>query len=403
MAFTVVVALLSSLIVSVFLVPVLASRLFPIYTREERPIGNRALRSLDRGIERALKGINGGYRKAVGWCLGHRAVVIILSAAALAASLVCLPKLGIMMMPPSGETSIILNMSLPEGTALWKTDEMMQQWMYIAENGLPESERSNIIVTSGSAGGFGDSSGTNSGVLEITLPPAGNRTMSDDEIKEELRSRFGLFPDAVFSFTSTDMAKAMSGSSDVSLNFAGDNIDELAETTEEFMRLVKEEVPEVLECKSSHVDALPELRLVLDRARCFDLGLDTRTVAFELRSQIAGVTATTLSLGDEHYDVVLQLRQEDRDSVPDVDKLFVSSNSGARIPFSSFGTVERDKGPVSLYRENRAKTISVSGEIASGAVVSSVQKKLETLVSERMVLPGGVSFSTGGQMEMFST
>ena len=402
MAFTVVVALVASLAVSILLVPVLASKVFPIYTRKEKPIRNRALRALDSGMEKSMDGFTAGYRKAVGWCLNHKAVIVILSLLLLAASVIQIPRLGLVMVPPSGETSIILNVNLPEGTALESTEEVMRQWQYIAETEIPSEERKSLIITSGAGGGMGSSGGSQTGSIEIALPALENRLMSDSEIKNILRSHFEMFPDAVFSFSTTDQARMMTGSSDVSINFEGDNLDDLVNSTEELMELVKEEIPEVLEFTSSHSNALPELELVLDRARLFDLGLNTQTIAYELRSQIAGVTATTMTLKGETYDVVLQLREEDRDSAFDINKIFITTNTGAKIPFSSFGEVKKTTGPVSIYRRDRVKTITLSGDIAPGAAANFVQREIEALVSDQMVLPEGVSISTGGQMEMIN-
>lgn len=402
MAFTIVVALLASLAVSVLLVPVLASKVFPIYTREEKPIKNRALKALDTSMDRSMDRFVNGYRRAVGWCLNHKTVIVILSVVLLGASVIQIPKLGLVMIPNSGETSIILDVGLPEGTALESTEETMLQWQYIAETGIPAEERDNIIVTSGSGGGMGSSGGSHTGTLEISLPAIEDRTMSDNEIKEILRSHFEMFPDAVITFSTTDQARMMTGSSDVSINFHGDNLDELVGVSEELIALVKTEIPEVLEFSSSHSNALPELELELDRAKLFDLGLNTATIASELRAQIAGTTATTMTLDSETYDVVLQLREEDRDSTFDIDKIFLTAATGAKVPFSSFGEVKKTTGPVSIYREDRVKTITLSGDIASGAVANFVQQQIETLVDEKMILPDSVSTSTGGQMEMIA-
>ncbi|MDC7225717.1 MAG: efflux RND transporter permease subunit [Spirochaetales bacterium] len=402
MAFTIVVALLASLAVSVLLVPVLASKVFPIYTREEKPIKSRALMSLDSSLDKSNTRFTNGYRKAVGWCLNHKIIIVAVSLILLAGSIVQLPQLGLIMVPPSGETSIILDVTLPEGTALKSTEEAMLQWQYIAESEIPESERQNIVVTSGAAGGMGTSGGSHTGTLEISLPAAENRTMTDTDIKEILRSYFELFPDATISFSTTDQARMMTGSSDVSINFHGNDLDDLVKVSNELTALVKAEIPEVLEITSSHSNALPELELELDRQKLFDLGLNTATIANELRAQIAGTTATTMTLDGETYDVVLQLREEDRDSTFDIDKIFVTTATGAKVPFSNFGEVKKTTGPMSIYREDRVKTITLSGDIAPGSAANFVQGQIESLVDEKLVLPEGVTTSTGGQMEMIA-
>ncbi len=402
MAFTIVVALLASLAVSIFLVPVLASKVFPISTRAEKPIKNRLLRGLDKGLEKSMDGFTGTYRKMVGWCLKHKILVVLFSVVLLVAAALQIPGLGLIMIPNAGETAIILDVRMPEGTTLEVTEEVMLQLQTIAVEGIPATDRENIIITSGSGGGLGTSNGSHIGSLEITLPTSEQRSMTDDELRALFRSYFDMFPDADLSFGTTDQARMMTGSSDVSIRVQGNNLDEVVEVSEALRELVETEIPEVLEFTSSQSNALPELKLVLDRQRLYDLGLNTQTIAYELRSQIAGVTATTYTVGGETYDVVLQLREEDRDSYFDINKLLITNNTGQKIPFSSFGEVKKTTGPVSIYREDRVKSITLSGDIAVGAKASFVQAEIEELAEEKIVLPEGVNFATGGQMEMIA-
>lgn len=404
MAFTIILALLSSLAVSIFLVPVLASKVFPVTTREEKPIKNKFLRNLDIRLEKSMDMVINGYRKAVGWSLKHKAVIILISVALLVVSVLQIPGLGLIMIPNAGETSILVNVSLPEGTTLDVTEEVMLQWQSIALEGIPESDRINIIVSSGSGGEMAMVGGSSShvGSLEVALPASENRTMTDDEIRNLFRKYFELFPDALISFGTTDQARMMTGNGDVSINVQGNDMDKVIEVSEAFMAMVKAEIPEVLEFTSSQSNALPELELVLDRQRLYDLGLNTQAIAYELRSQIAGITATTYTLDGEVYDVVLQLREEDRNSYFDIDKLFITSSTGQKIPFSSFGEAKKTTGPVSIYREDRVRTITLSGNIKPEAKASFVQKDIVALAENQLVLPAGISISTGGQMEMIA-
>jgi HAE1 family hydrophobic/amphiphilic exporter-1 len=402
MAFTIIVALVASLAVSILLVPVLSSKVFPIYTRQEKPIKNKALKALDFKMEVGINHLVSGYQKAIDWSLRHKIVVVSIAIGLLVVSIAEIPRLGLVMMPNSGETSIVLDVTLPEGTSLSATEETMYQWQTIAENEIPSSEQNNIIVTAGLSGGIGSSGGTNTGTIEISLPAIEKRTMSDEDIKNTFRSHFDMFPDAEFAFSTTDQSRLLTGSNDVSIDFHGNNLEDLVSSTEEFMNKVKAQIPEVIELSSSQSNALPQLELVLNRAKLFSLGLNTVTIANELRSQIAGVTATTMALNGETYDVVLQLREQDRNSINELNKIFVTTASGTKIPFSSFGEVKKTTGPVSIYRENREKTITISGDIQQDAIASVIQNKMQNLLDNEMVLPEGVITTAGGQMNMIS-
>jgi hydrophobic/amphiphilic exporter-1 (mainly G- bacteria), HAE1 family len=402
MAFTIILALISSLAVSILLVPVLASKVLPITTREEKPIKNKSLRKIDELMEKSMNRFIMAYRNAVGWSLKHKSVVVVLSVLLLAVSILQLPGLGLIMIPDAGETSILLEVKLPEGTTLEMTEEVMLQWQIIAEQGIPESDRENIIVSSGTSAGMGSTGGSHIGTLEVALSSSDKRSMNDDAIRNLFRSWFEMFPDADISFTTTDKGKMMGGSSDVSINIQGNSLEKISDVSENLMYLVETEISEILEFTSSQSNALPELELVLNRERLYDLGLNTQSIAYELRSQIAGLTATTYNLDGETYDVVLQLREEDRNSSLDINELYITNSTGEKIPFSSFGEVKKTTGPVSIYREDRVKTIKLSGDIVPGAKAGAVQKQIEELAEAKLVLPEGVTLSTGGQIAMIA-
>jgi HAE1 family hydrophobic/amphiphilic exporter-1 len=397
MAFTVIVALLSSLLIALVLVPVMAYKVFPFTTRKDKPLKNRLLASMDKRIQRDLDSMKNGYRKAVGWCLKHRIIVVLTAVLLLAASIAVIPAIGLVMLPPSGETSIVLNVNMPVGTSLDITEEVMLQWQSIVESSVPEM--SNLTVSAGSANMFG---GSNSyeGRIEIAMPPASMRDITDEEVKNILRQYFDMFPDADFSFTTTDMAMQMTGG-DISFSVKGKDMKDLMDTSETIMDLIRRKVPDILEVTSDQADSLPQLNLVLNRQKLYDLGLNTASIAAEIRSQIAGTTATTFEKDGNKLDVILQLREEDRDSTIDINKIFVTSSmTGSKIPFSSFGEVVKSSSPVTITRIDRARTITITADAVPGAKINLLQQDIEKLIEESIVLPDGIVIDNSGQFEM---
>ncbi len=397
MAFTVIVALLSSLVIALVLVPVLAYKVFPFTTRKEKPLKSAFMTRLDGSIQRGLDSFQNGYRRAVGWCLRHRVLVILFAVLLLAASIVAIPGIGLIMMPGTGETSILLDVTLPVGTAVEVTEQVMLQWQSIVEATIPE--RTNLTVSAGAMNNFGTSE-TYKGRITIALPPATKRQITDEEIKDILRQYFDMFPDAEFAFTTTDMAAMMTGA-DVSVSVKGKDMDDLNRVTEDIMELIRKEVPEIQEVTSDQASALPQLNLVLDRQKLFALGLNTAAIASEIRSQVAGTTATSYETGGEEIDVILQLREEDRNSQIDLEKIFVTSTiTGEKIPFSSFGSVEKGTSPVTITRIDRARTITINGDAAPGAAINLLQNRVDELIAEKIVLPDGIRIDNTGQFEM---
>jgi HAE1 family hydrophobic/amphiphilic exporter-1 len=97
--FTVGISLVSSLFVAIFLVPVLASTWLPLSSRMQKPLKNRLLAGLDKGIGGAIDTTTKGYKHLLSAALNHRLAVIILVVAAFAGSILALTKLPLTLMP----------------------------------------------------------------------------------------------------------------------------------------------------------------------------------------------------------------------------------------------------------------------------------------------------------------
>ncbi|MDC7219498.1 MAG: efflux RND transporter permease subunit [Spirochaetales bacterium] len=399
MAFTIIVALVSSLLIALVLVPVLAYQVFPISTRKENPLKNPLAIAIDRGIQNALDSIKNGYRRAVSWSLKHRILVILFTIFLLIASVLALPSIGMELIPGSGETSILLEVKLPAGTAVEVTEEVMLQWQSIVEMAVPEYE--NLIISAGAMSMFGTQE-SYIGTIEIVLAPAAEREMEDEEIKDILRQYYDMFPDASFEFTTTDMGAQMSGA-DVTFELKGEDMDQLTETADAIVTFIDKNFPDIQEVYNDQADALPQIELVLDRQKLYNLGLNTATIAAEVRYQIAGNEATTFEVNGNELDVVLQLREEDRNSTLDLDKIFVTSAlTGQKIPFSSFGEIKKTTSPIHIVRMDRARTITIEANAKPGAKVNILQDEVEAAVRENIFLPEGVSLNRAGQAEMMA-
>ncbi|MDC7222433.1 MAG: efflux RND transporter permease subunit [Spirochaetales bacterium] len=397
MAFTIIVALVSSLVIALVLVPVLAYKVFPISTRKDNPLKNPLAIAVDGGIQKGLDGLKNGYRRAVGWCLKHRILVILFTLFLLIASVMALPSIGMELIPGTGETSILLDVELPAGTAQEITEEVMLQWQTIVEMAVPEYE--NLIISAGAMSMIGTQE-SYKGQIEIVLAPAAERELEDEEIKEILRQYYDMFPDAKFNFTTTDMAAQMSGG-DITFELKGESMADLTSTADAIVDLMRKDFPQIKEASNDQAESLPQIELVLNRQKLYSLGLNTATIASEMRNQIAGNTATTFDVDGNELDVILQLREEDRDNTLDLDKIFVTSTTtGQKIPFSSFGEIKETTSPVTITRQDRSRTVTIEANAVPGAKINLLQEEVEAKIRQEIYLPEGVTLEQAGQAEM---
>ena len=392
--FTVAMSLAASLAVALFLVPILASRYLPLQTRAQKPLKNRTLIAADTAIESALTRLTAGYTRLLAAAVKHRVVTILLVCAAFIGSVLAIPKLGIEMMPDMNDGTVTLEVELPLGTRYEDTRALMLQLQEIAIAEINGAK--NIIANVGVSGEFFSSEATYKGELVVTLDLENPAADSSGEAKRKLRARFADFPNAALSF-SAGMAEQMAGGADIDIALRIDDIDAGLATAREIAALLKERVPELGEAAIDMNEGLPQIEVVIDRQRAYNLGLSVSAVANEIAAAMNGLTATSFRAEGSEYSVVLELREEDRSKLPDLKRLFAASSSGSLVPLANFCRLEKGLGPVDVKRENQARVIHITGSIAGGARVGDVEAKIKKEIAENIILGSGMSVSYEGQ------
>ncbi len=392
LAFTVIIALLSSLAVAVFLVPVLASHFLKIHTRKERPLTQPVLKALDRLLERALERLGRLYRRLLAAALARPWAAAAFAAVLLTVSIVQIPKLGLSFTPPQPAESVTLEAEQPLGRSLEATKDLMEEIEVLARQNLEEGAYEALIRTSGS-------SGSHTGQLKVVLPDLGKRPMDEDEVKAALRRIFPLYPEVIFTLGQGGMSGPVGGGG-FSMTVRGDSLEGLMAYGQDLLELVKGEIPEIQDPVLDVRTGRPQWDIVLDRSRLSDLGLNVQAAAAEIRNQMAGTTATSITDEDgETLDVVVELQDTDKGDIPDLQKLFVRNPQGRQIPVASFASIEQNEGPEAVAHTDQQRSVTLSGQLAPGVGANFAVAAVEKAVAEELPAGPGMSLEFGGEME----
>ncbi|MFW5695085.1 MAG: efflux RND transporter permease subunit [Alkalispirochaeta sp.] len=398
LAFTVVISLLSSLAVAVFLIPVLTSHYLPIYSRKQRPLRG-ILRRVDDGMARMFTNLDNGYKRSLAFSLRHKWIVIVLVLAAFGGSLFMIPMTGFEFTPEQEEDSVTLDVEMPIGTRLEVTRSVLQRLEAIAVSEIPAYE--DVIVQAGERSFFGlGAADTSQGSLTIILPSFEEREMSAREVQELLRGYFDNFPGAVFSFGGGGGPGGGGfNASPVEITLRSDDRDLMRETGDRIIELIEDEVPEATEPQMNLSEGLPQVEIVIDRQKAYQLGLNVQTVGQEVRANIDGVTAGRYRTGGNEYDILLLLEERGRDQIPDLDKIVINNQFGQQIPLSSFVSLERSTGPVSITREDQSRTLTITAGLASGETINVVMPEIQRLIQEEIPSSEELIITYGGDFE----
>ena len=389
---TVAISLASSLLVAIFLVPVLASKYLPLYTRAQKPLRNKLLAKIDTSIENGIQSLTAAYTRLLSKAVKHRLITTTLVIATFLGSVAALSRMNIVMTPAMNEDSFTLNVELPLGTVYEDVKATMLQLQEIAINEIRGIRSIVTNIDQSAQGGLFGGSGQGSIAVTLDLDMPGAET--SEQAMNRLRAHFGYFPGAEFSF---GQGMGGMGGSDIELVLWINDIEQGMATAREIRDLIEARVPELVELSIDMTEGLPQVEVVIDRTRAYNLGLSVGAIAAEISAAMSGRTATTFRYGGNEYDVVLEFREEDRERLSDMGRILVASNTGHLIPVSNFASFERGYGPVSISRQNQSRVIRITGTLVEGASAHAVEQRIRGILDAEVMLPDGISLSYAGQ------
>ena len=385
--FTIVIALVCSLFVAIFLVPVLAGHFLPLTNRNEKPVKSAVFKFLYGTFERAQKAIEKVYGWGLKKALNHRIATICVCMTALVISLMFVPTLRIQMMTGGHDDSVTVKMVLPVGTSLEETTDIVQQFEKIV---MDEIKGIKNVITSIGSGSRNATSYT--GQIQIQLPPSDRQIDNDQTIQKKLRAHFGDFTDVEFSF-GQGRRQQMTGA-DIDIVIRSQSLSKAMDVARQVSD-VMEKMSEVGEPTVDTEDGLPQIQIEVDRQRAYNFGVNVNSVANEIKASIEGTTATTFRDNGNDYSVYVMLRPQDRQKVIDLDQIYVSGSKGL-VALSNIASVVKGLGPVSIKHENRNRLVHVTANILNDENANVIEKKIKEECSKAFIVPEGVSVTYEG-------
>lgn len=380
-----ITSLCASTLVALTLTPVLCSYLLGNHKNnddkeEKEPIVTRKLKEI--------------YGKALNWALGHKAVVLGVTAALFVATLVIFAGLGRSFLPPFNEGSFTINVSTMPGVSLEESDKIGAKVEQILLS-IPE------IQTVGRKTGRAELDEHALGVntSEIEAPFILDKR-SKNELLSDIREKLGLIPginvevgapithriDAMLSGTSANIAIKLFGTDLNRMYAIGNEIKEAVSGVEGLVDLNVEQLVE-----------RPQLQIVPKREMLAKYGVTLPEFAEIVNVMLAGESVSLVYEGNRSFDLTLKVDDEHRTGAENVRDLMIDAG-GVKIPLGNIATVRSASGPNTINRENVARKLVVSANVAERdlrGVVNDVQK----IIDEKIELPEGYHIEYGGQFE----
>jgi multidrug efflux pump len=232
--------------------------------------------------------------------------------------------------------------------------------------------------------GFRESEGAvNSGMVIIELKKQENRSRSVFQIASELRKELAKIP-GIKSSPVFPMGIGTKGAHALQFVLGGYDYEELVKWRDIIFTEAKK-YPGISDLNSDYKETTPKFRVDIDKDRAGDLSVSVKTIGSTLEAMLGSKNITTFVDRGQEYNVILQADKESRDSIDDISNIYVKSqNSSTLIPLDNIISI-RELGEASkLGRQNRSRSITISGNIGSGYSLSNALDFLEKIVREKL-------------------
>ena len=378
---TIVALLLSSLIISVTLVPLLCYFLLGSTKQQSvKPQGSGATPITEKPLSRV-------YRSSLNFLITHRWAGIALTVVICIVSVLSVSQAGMELIPEMDEGQVSVTVSMPNGSTMEDTAAIEDRIAAIAVDTIPEMEQ--IYYSTGSSTSIMSSSSGAS--ITISLVDLDQRDRSSADIAKQLRHDLQDIAGCELT-VSTSSTMSMSTDSDISVELTGDDYDQLAETADDLANQISA-LPDAINVESSAGEQTPRVAVKINRENASRFGLNAATIGGLVRGELTGSTATTLRMNGEEYDVTVAGDEDVATSLDALRSMQIPTMTGGTVPLSMVADVYTELSPQSIVRKNQKETVTITGESESGDS-NAIKAAVDDIVA-KYELPDGVEVGEG--------
>ena len=378
---TIVALLLSSLIISITLVPLLCYFLLGSTKQKTvKPQGSGATPITEKPLSRA-------YRSSLNFLITHRWAGVALTVVICIVSVLSVSQAGMELIPEMDEGQVSVTVSMPNGSTMEDTAAIEDRIAAIAVDTIPEMEQ--VYYSTGSSTSIMSSSSGAS--VTISLVDLDQRDRSSADIAKQLRHDLQDIAGCELT-VSTSSTMSMSTDSDISVELTGDDYDQLAETADDLANQISA-LPDAINVESSAGEQTPRVAVKINRENASRFGLNAATIGGLVRGELTGSTATTLRMNGEEYDVTVAGDENVATSLDALRSMQIPTMTGGTVPLSMVADVYTELSPQSIVRKNQKETVTITGESESGDS-NAIKAAVDDVVA-KYELPDGVEVGEG--------
>ena len=396
----------TSTVIAITLTPMLCSKLLKarkVRIENGKLIDEEATTKTwyDRTVVAFLDKVDAAYAKSLGWCLRHKALTIIALFVFFAASLLpfIMGKVGTDFMAQQDNARLSVTVELQRGTRIEETVKTARQLEERFMLLVPEIQMISTSAGSNDDDGTGaifSSTMNNTISMTIRLNKKWERERTIWQIAEVLRNELAQYPE-IIEYQAALSSMGPGGGNTVNVEIYGYDFDITNQMAQQIIALTKE-LPGARDVFSDRDDDRPEIKIIVDKEKASRHGLTSATISSYLRNRVNGMAVGFLKEDGDEYDILVRLKEENRNSISDVLDFSIPTPMGQTIKLSEICSVDEYWAPPKIVRKSRQRIVTVKVtpyETSLGELAQAIN----TQVLPQIDKPAGYSIRLAGSYE----
>lgn len=384
MGLTIAYSLGASLLVALTLVPALSGKILTRDTAGEKP--NRLLNRMIAGYENLLRKV-----------LRHKAPVLLGAVALLIASAVLAVSMGTAFMPEMDSPQVSVSIEMPEDATQSETwamcDTVLERILTVdGVDTVGAMEGQSMMSMGGSS-------------LSIYVLLGDDRSDSSQEIAKKIEEACADLNCTVSANGSTMDMSMMTGGSGIQLAVTGDDMDALRAAATDLAQTLSA-VEGVASVSDGQEDSSTEVRITVDKAKAAEYNLTVAQVYQQVAAAVLSqTTATNITVDNSDLPVVVvpdSTGITTRETLEELRLTGTKNQEECEVRLSEIAAVTEAASASAIHRENQARTVTVTAQIADGYNIGLVSREVEKLLAD-YEMPEGCSYAIEGENEMIQS
>lgn len=384
MGLTIAYSLGASLLVALTLVPALSGKILTRDTAGKKP--NRLLNRMIAGYENLLRKV-----------LRHKAPVLLGAVALLIASAVLAVSMGTAFMPEMDSPQVSVSIEMPEDATQSETwamcDTVLERILTVdGVDTVGAMEGQSMMSMGGSS-------------LSIYVLLGDDRSDSSQEIAKKIEEACADLDCTVSANGSTMDMSMMTGGSGIQLAVTGDDMDALRAAATDLAKTLSA-VEGVASVSDGQEDSSTEVRITVDKAKAAEYNLTVAQVYQQVAAAVLSqTTATNITVDNSDLPVVVvpdSAGITTRETLEELCLTGTKNQEECEVRLSEIAAVTEAASASAIHRENQARTVTVTAQIADGYNIGLVSREVEKLLAD-YEMPDGCSYAIEGENEMIQS